>query len=148
MLEDLLNAQTRLNDAEFGLLNAMLTYNLAQMNYRKAVGTLLQEEAVNICRNCNCQLPGQTLNKSATSTANANVPTCQCLEPNQPLGLVTETPVTPQAALVQPSSGGPFSSPVLTPQDPAIQVGPYRTKSVIQVGPNSPQQFGTAVGGN
>ncbi len=61
MLEDLLNAQNRLADAEFGFLNAGLTYNLAQMNYKKAVGTLLQDEQVSISRNCNCRMPGQDL---------------------------------------------------------------------------------------
>lgn len=67
MLEDLLNAQARLADAENGFLNAGLTYNLAQMNYKKAVGTLLQDESVAVCRNCNCCLPGQTLSKTGGS---------------------------------------------------------------------------------
>ena len=59
MLEDLLNAQVRLADAEFAFLNSSVTYNLAQMNYKKAVGTLLQDESITMARNCDCNLPGQ-----------------------------------------------------------------------------------------
>ena len=64
MLEDLLNAQSRLADSEFGYLTSSVTYNLAQMNYKKAVGTLLQQEFISVCRNCKCCLPGQTAQKS------------------------------------------------------------------------------------
>ena len=59
MLEDLLNAQSRLANAEFEYLNSSVTYNLALMNYKKAVGTLLQEEQILMNRNCDCNLPGQ-----------------------------------------------------------------------------------------
>lgn len=59
MLEDLLNAQVRLADAEFEYLNSSVTYNLAHTNYKKAVGTLLQEECISMTRNCECNLPGQ-----------------------------------------------------------------------------------------
>ena len=64
MLEDLLNAQARLADAELGYLTSSVTYNLAQTNYKKAVGTLLQQEFITVCRNCKCCLPGQTAEKS------------------------------------------------------------------------------------
>lgn len=59
ILEDLLNAQVRLADAEFGFLNSAVTYNLAQTNYKRAVGTLLQDESIGFSRNCDCNLPGQ-----------------------------------------------------------------------------------------
>lgn len=64
MLEDLLNAQVRLAEAEFAFLNSSVTYNLAQMNYKKAVGTLLQDESVVMTRNCECNMPGQSAIKA------------------------------------------------------------------------------------
>lgn len=63
MLEDLFNTQARLADAEFGFLSSELTYNLSQMNYKRAVGTLLQDENVCVGRGCECSLPSQSVTK-------------------------------------------------------------------------------------
>jgi len=101
MLEDLLSAQTRLADAEFGFLSSSLSYNLAQMNYKKAVGTLLQDERVQVSRNCNCNLPGQTVSKAAS--ANCNCPTG--------IGVAS-------ASLAQPTEQ------VWSPQVPSVSLAP------------------------
>ena len=55
VLEDLLNAHVRLTLEEYGFLKAGLTYNLAQMSYKRAVGTLLQD--VTLVRGYECNLP-------------------------------------------------------------------------------------------
>ena len=64
ILEDLLAAQVRLGDAEYGFLTAGLNYNQSQMNYKKAVGTLLQEERITLTRGYEGNLPSQILRKS------------------------------------------------------------------------------------
>ena len=62
--KDLLAAQVRLGDAEFGFLNAGLAYNQSHMNYKKAVGTLLQDERITFTRGYECNLPIQTPRKN------------------------------------------------------------------------------------
>lgn len=128
MLEDLLNAQSRLADAEYGFLNAGLTYNLAQMNYKKAVGTLLQDEQVVLSRNCTCNLPGQTADKAGG---------CQACNAGAVLGsgYGVAQPVSPQAMVEQQP---PFATPVsgvaaprVTPADVATE--PYRVESMVDV---------------
>jgi outer membrane protein TolC len=58
MLEDLLDAQQRLNGAEFAFLDAQLNFSVAQITYLKALGTLLQSEQISLERYCECHLPG------------------------------------------------------------------------------------------
>ena len=64
LLEDLLEAQDRLADAEVGLLQSLLDHNLAQVTMKRAAGTLLSHHQVTIDRNCNCNLPQQQLRQS------------------------------------------------------------------------------------
>lgn len=48
LLEDLLAAQERLAQQEFEFLNAQIQYNISIVNLKKATGTLLQFEQVNV----------------------------------------------------------------------------------------------------
>jgi outer membrane protein TolC len=63
MLENILSAQDRLVEAEFEYLQANVTYNLAQMNLKRATGLLLQHELVSIGRACQCGVPAQVTSK-------------------------------------------------------------------------------------
>ncbi len=51
-LESLLRAQERVTDAEREYVTSVLTYNLAMVNLKRANGTLLQSESVNVATNC------------------------------------------------------------------------------------------------
>ncbi len=64
LLEDLLDAQERLEAAEFGFLEASFAYNLAQVAHKRAIGTLLEYNQVDVGRDCPCDLPRQFLTKS------------------------------------------------------------------------------------
>jgi hypothetical protein len=68
-LEDLLSAQERLALTEFGFLQAQTTYSLSLMNLKRAMGTLLQDEQVDLGRACDCNLPRNILDKPATSVS-------------------------------------------------------------------------------
>jgi outer membrane protein TolC len=57
LLEDLLGAQERLTGAEYEFLDAQLSYSLAQMTYKKAIGSLLVTENITAARYCDCYLP-------------------------------------------------------------------------------------------
>ena len=59
LLEDLLEAQDRLAESELGLLQALLDHNLSQVEFKRAVGSLLDHHEVAIDRNCICNLPQQ-----------------------------------------------------------------------------------------
>lgn len=63
-LEDLLSAQERLTAAESGYLEAQTTYSLSLMNLKRAMGTLLQEEQVNMGLACVDGLPMMTVGKA------------------------------------------------------------------------------------
>lgn len=52
LLEDLLESQQRVNDAEFRFLHAQLNYSLSQMTIKQAMGTLLEDEQIDIQRIC------------------------------------------------------------------------------------------------
>lgn len=62
-LDALLRAQERVTDAEFEYLSAQLTYNLSLMNLRRANGTLLQTENVQIDKRRLKGVPKFELNK-------------------------------------------------------------------------------------
>jgi outer membrane protein len=63
MLENIITAQDRLAEAEFGYLQAQVTYNLSLMNLKRATGALLQHELVSINRYCQCGVPTQSVSK-------------------------------------------------------------------------------------
>ena len=48
MLENILNAQDQLANAEFEYLKAQITYNLALINLRRTTGTLVQQQVINL----------------------------------------------------------------------------------------------------
>ncbi|MCA9053197.1 MAG: TolC family protein [Planctomycetaceae bacterium] len=60
VLENILTAQDRLAEAEFGHLQSQVTYNLSLTNLKRATGSLLQHELVSIERYCQCGVPAQT----------------------------------------------------------------------------------------
>lgn len=62
-LENMLIAQERLAQSEFEYLQSQLTYNLSLVNLKKATGTLLQHEQVDISRVCDCGLPTNIASK-------------------------------------------------------------------------------------
>lgn len=57
VLDDILRANERLNNLEIEFVNSSLAYNLALMNLKKATGTLLHAEQVDMGRGCICKLP-------------------------------------------------------------------------------------------
>lgn len=57
LLHDLFQALDRFSAAEYGQLQALVTYNLALINIKKATGTLLQEQRVVMGRGCEDGLP-------------------------------------------------------------------------------------------
>ncbi|MCA9078991.1 MAG: TolC family protein [Planctomycetaceae bacterium] len=59
LLENILTAQDRLADAEFSYLQSQVTYNLSLTNLKRATGTLLQDELVDIHRFCSRGTPAQ-----------------------------------------------------------------------------------------
>jgi outer membrane protein TolC len=74
VLEDLLAAQDRLAIEEFEFLDALVTYNLALMNLKRATGMLLQCERVVVGAADECGLPTLLLHKDAAHGAPAAAP--------------------------------------------------------------------------
>jgi hypothetical protein len=60
-LDNLLLAQDRLAEAEFGFATAEVTYSLALINLKRAQGTLLQSERIEPTRIYDGQLPALIL---------------------------------------------------------------------------------------
>jgi outer membrane protein TolC len=68
-LESLLRAQERVTQAENEFVTAMLTYNLAIVNLKRANGTLLQTNNVVISKSCdNCAGPQTILDVAENPT--------------------------------------------------------------------------------
>jgi outer membrane protein TolC len=65
LLDDLLSAQERLSATEYAFLQAQVAYNVAQMLYVQALGTLLQSERISIERFRQCHLPNLQLQMEA-----------------------------------------------------------------------------------
>ncbi|MCP4192043.1 MAG: TolC family protein [Planctomycetaceae bacterium] len=65
LLEDLLDAQERLNVAEFAFLNSQLDYNTSHMAYQRALGTMLQTEHITMERYIENCLPQVELHRDA-----------------------------------------------------------------------------------
>ena len=64
LLEDLLDAQERLNLAEFAFLNSQLDYNTSHMAYQRALGTMLQTEQITMERYIENCLPQVELRRN------------------------------------------------------------------------------------
>ncbi len=62
-LQDVLETQANVANAEYEYLSAQLTYNLALVNLKKVTGTLLSSENINLQRYCECNLPSQQYSK-------------------------------------------------------------------------------------
>jgi hypothetical protein len=62
-LDNLLIAQDQLAAAEYDYLQSQMTYNLSLTNLKRATGTLLQHESVEIGRACIECLPTHVLDK-------------------------------------------------------------------------------------
>ncbi len=94
-LEDLLRAQDRLATAEFEFLQAETTYSLSLINLKRANGTLLEAEGVEIGRGCENGLPTTILDKA------------QVLSPEvvAPAAAEAIQPRVPQPQVVQPNQG-------------------------------------------
>ncbi len=67
-LINLLDSQERVQKAESEYVQAQVTYSLSQMNLKRALGTLLQEEAISVSRGCENALPTNFYNKSMPQT--------------------------------------------------------------------------------
>lgn len=104
-LESLLRAQERVTETETELLTSQLTYNLALVNLRRANGTLLEVENVNIGKVTQCGVPQGVFSKGPSQAGNANhvppvnVPCSSCAQ-STPASMIDPIvrPVPPQPA--------------------------------------------------
>jgi hypothetical protein len=96
VLEDLLSAQERLTESEFGFLSAQLTYNLALTSLKRATGTLLQYEDVHTARACVDCLPTLLLHKPPLESVPA--PASETPSPDAELPAPLPLPDTPDDA--------------------------------------------------
>ncbi|MEL6104852.1 MAG: TolC family protein [Planctomycetota bacterium] len=83
-LENLLAAQEQLARSEFEYLQSQLTFKLSTMNLKRATGTLLQSEQVDIGRACVCNTPQNIITKT-TSPENDPAIFYQQVTPVEPL---------------------------------------------------------------
>ncbi len=65
LLEDLLDAQDRLADEEYGFVMAQCEYTLSQTTLKRATGTLLQQEQIEPVRTCCGGLPELRFERTA-----------------------------------------------------------------------------------
>lgn len=80
-LESLLRAQERVTDAEREYVTSVLTYNLAMVNLKRANGTLLQSESVNVSAACEGGCKEIYLDKGSPQAAHTEVPAEPVVEP-------------------------------------------------------------------
>jgi len=86
LLEDLLDAQQRLNVSEFAYLTSQLNYNVSHMAFQRAIGTLLQSQNISYSRYLECCLPTLDLHR--------NTATSEQVEPGSPNAPGTANPET------------------------------------------------------
>ena len=135
LLEDLLEAQDRLADAELGFLQSLVDHNLAQVGLKKSVGTLLSEHQVTIDRNCKCLLPQQEVQApslpSPLSTVSESIPEIQPVwaqpdvepQPTIELDPIPNTPRPP--ATFEPSGDATRARPLHGPESKIGQAQGY-----------------------
>jgi hypothetical protein len=121
LLEDLLNSQERLVDEEYAFLRAQVDYSLSMIEWRRAIGTLLQYEELAPMRTTEGCLPRLEVSKQCPHVP---YPTPEALPP-------------PEDA-----EGGIRPLPPPTPDDPGV-VG--RPSTPIGDDPHAaPTEFGMA----
>ena len=74
VLESLLRAQERVAKAEGEFLTAQMTYNLALMNIKRAMGVLVESENGAIMRGCECGVPSLQLDKAEKQRTFSELP--------------------------------------------------------------------------
>ena len=90
VLDDLLTAQERLADAEFGFARSLVAYNVSLVNLRKTTGTLLAYDEITQMEGCQDGLPTLMLGKNTTQRE---------LPPQPPMqGLPVQDPSLPPGA--------------------------------------------------
>ncbi len=77
----LLEAQERVTQAEFEYSNAQLIYNLAMANLKRANGTLLQAEKINMDRGCIDNVPETILSKQPNLASKTKKPDSSTTNP-------------------------------------------------------------------
>ncbi len=98
-LENLLTSQARLAESEYEYLQSQLTYNLAQMNLKRATGLLLQTEGISISCAEQCGLPTNFLDKSSgvsSTPLSSSEPVQSMVRPVNQLQFVREAKLAPR----------------------------------------------------
>ena len=113
LLENLFDAQDRLADAEFSLVSARVTHDLAVVNVKRATGELLTCEAIEQGTGCVDGLPTTFLDKQPVR-GSAIEPAIQ-----RPIPSLPAAPIVPSPATV--SEASPLGSPLDQPAEPPTQ---------------------------
>ena len=124
VMENLLDAQDRLADAEFALVSAEVTRDLAMVNVRRATGELLAIEAVGVGQGCRDGLPTTFVSKRPTRDAapiGAPLPIgAAAALPERPLPTPSADWLPPRSSTVRVPSA---PSPSVPRQDDAAPIG-------------------------
>jgi outer membrane protein TolC len=91
-LESLLRAQERVTEAERDYVTSVLTYNLAMVNLKRANGTLLQAENVNISKACENGCKEIHLSKGSSQGVYQTVTDGMPVEVREAVGLQSVVP--------------------------------------------------------
>ena len=127
VLENLLDSQNQLATAEYGYLSAVMTYNLALINLKRATGTLLQHENVHISRTTQDRLPTTVLSKSPR------------MQPVHTPPQMQPPPIIHQPRNVVPENYGP--PPASVPESmPQMQQSPVHPVSTSKPAPGAPRK--------
>lgn len=123
LLEDLLDAQDRLNDAEQALLESSLEYILSQVAYKRAVGGLLNQHNIATSRDFPSELPVQHAYQAVPPPAPPQATNQSWVQPEPYQAIDVQPPqprdaITPQANSVIDSATDPDSLPHPVPSPP------------------------------
>jgi len=118
LLEDLLDAQDRRNDAEQALLESSLAYVLSQVAYKRAVGGLLNQHNLSTARDCVCELPRQPVYQMEATTS---IGTSVGFEPVLPVDAI---PTRQEEAFVPDIDTNALPQPAPSPPAPTDQQVP------------------------
>ncbi len=111
-LENLLVSQERLAEAEFDYLQSQLTYNLSQMNLKRATGLLLRTEGVQIGETIECDLPRHVISKTSNTAAVAPVAVqeSEIVVESQAAAMDSTAIAPPIPSVVEPATESPGDS--------------------------------------